>query len=38
MQEGAAGAALPGTTVSKAVAEDADAVGESRSRSKYVSR
>jgi hypothetical protein len=34
VQEGAAGSALPGTTVSRAVAEDADAVGESRSRSK----
>jgi hypothetical protein len=33
VQEGAAGAAVSGTTVSTAVAEDADAVGESRSRS-----
>ncbi len=38
VQEGAAGAAVSGTTVSRAVAEDAVAVGESRSRSKYVSR
>ena len=38
MQEGAAGSALPGTTVSRAVAEDAVAVGESRSRSRSRSR
>ena len=38
MQEGAAGAAVPGTTVSRAVAEDAVGVGESRSRSKSRSR
>ncbi len=38
MQEGAAGSALPGTTVSRAVAEDAVGVGESRSRSKSRSR
>ncbi len=38
MQEGAAGSALPGTTVSRAVAEDAVAMGESRSRSKSRSR
>ncbi len=37
-QEGVAGAAVPGTTVSSAVAEDAVAVGESRSRSKSRSR
>ncbi len=38
MQEVAAGSALLGTTVSRAVAEDAVAVGESRSRSKSRSR
>ncbi len=38
MHEGAACSALPGTTVSRAVAEDAVAVGESRSRSKSRSR
>jgi hypothetical protein len=38
VKEGAAGSALPGTTVSRAVAEDAVAVGESRSRSKSRSR
>ncbi len=38
MQEGAAGAAVPGTTVSRAVAEGAVAVGESRSRSRSSSR
>ncbi len=38
MQEGAAGSALPGTAVSRAVAEDAVAVGESRSRSRSRSR
>ncbi len=38
MKEGAAGSALTGTTVSKAVAEDAIAVGESRSRYKSRSR
>jgi hypothetical protein len=38
VQEGAAGSALPGTTVSRAVAEDAVAVGESRSRSRSRSR
>jgi hypothetical protein len=38
VKEGAAGSALPGTTVSRVVAEDAVAVGESRSRSKSRSR
>ncbi len=38
MQEGAAGAAVPGTTVSWAVAENAVAVGVSRSRSRSRSR
>jgi hypothetical protein len=38
VKEGAAGAALPGTTDSRAVAEDAVAVGESRSWSKSRSR
>jgi hypothetical protein len=38
VQEGAAGSSLPETTVSRAVAEDAVAVGESRSRSKSRSR
>jgi hypothetical protein len=38
VKEGAAGSALPGTTASRAVAEDAVAVGESRSRSKSRSR
>ncbi len=38
MQEDAAGCAHPGTTVSRAVAEDTVGVGESRSRSKSRSR